>query len=177
MALIAPAEVCETLPGWLPCANVSDATSQSRSDAQQAAEREVRARLSADLGAELTARRVDFEDGAYVHVDGVSPNESVLVEVFAHQGPLKVGQRHKIQGDVLKLATLGKTRPGSRLIIAFCDHETAAAVTVWLAYAMTAWAIERRVVELPQQVRAGLRAAQQQQRMVNPILGQGGDAT
>lgn len=105
-----------------------------------------------------------------MNVDGVGPNESVLVEVFAHQGTLKSGQRRKIQGDVLKLATLAKTRPDSRLIMTFCNHETEAAVTGWLAHAMAMWGIERRVVELPETVCAELRAAQKRQRMVNQAL-------
>lgn len=155
-------------------ASVIDVTHQSRSDAQQAAEQGARALLSAELGVELVPRRVDLEDGAYVMVDGVDAGESVLVEIFAHQGPLKGGQRHKIQGDLLKLATLGKTRPDSRLIVAFCDHETEAAVTGWLAHAMTVWGIERRVVSLPDEVRVGLREAQERQRMVNPTLDGGG---
>ena len=46
------------------------------------------------------------------------------MEIFAHVGPLKRGQRKKIQGDVLKLATLAKTHPASRLILAFADQET-----------------------------------------------------
>ena len=145
-------------------------TSQSRSDAQQAAEHEVRAVLSDELGIELLPRRVNLEDGAYVNVNGVGPNESVLVEIFVHVGPLKGGQRHKIQGDVLKLATLAKTHPASRLILAFADHEAADAVRGWLAYATSVWGIERRVAALPEKVRAGLIAAQERQRMVNPNL-------
>jgi hypothetical protein len=149
------------------------ATEQSRSEAQGVAEQEAIGLLSAELGVELTPRQVIMGDGAYVEVDGVGPQESVLVEVFAHQGPLKGGQRHKIQGDVLKLATLGKTRPDSRLIVAFCDHEAEARVTGWLAYAMSVWGIERHVVDLPEGVCSGLRAAQERQRMVNPAIDNG----
>ena len=36
----------------------------------------------------------------------MSDDESVLVEVFAHQGQLKGGRRHKIAADALKLITL-----------------------------------------------------------------------
>jgi hypothetical protein len=38
--------------------------------------------------------------GASVDVDGVAEDGSVLVEVFAHQGPLKGGRRHKIATDI-----------------------------------------------------------------------------
>lgn len=48
-------------------------------------------------------------------VDGVSAEPPVFVEVFAHQGPLKGGQRHKIAGDVLKLSVSKQQRIATRL--------------------------------------------------------------
>jgi hypothetical protein len=92
----------------------------------------------------------------------------VPAEIFVHQGPLKGGQRHKIQGDMLKLITVAKTQPESTPIIAFCDQEAANGVTGWLAHALEAWGVERRIVELPPEVCSGLVAAQQRQKMVNP---------
>jgi len=108
---------------------------------------------------------MSLKEGARVQVDGVAPDESVLVEVFAHHGPLKGGQRHKVANDALKLATLGKTRPDSRLIIAFGDAEAAKDVRgkSWLSEALRAWNVEVVVVDLDEGVRAGLRAAQVQQ--------------
>jgi hypothetical protein len=121
-------------------------------------------------GVKLTARRLRLGDGAYVVVDGVAPDESVLVEVFAHLGRLKGGQRHKVQGDALKLITLARSRPASKLIIAFCDQEAADCVRggSWLAEALRAWGVEVRVAELEDDVRRGLRDAQERQVMVNP---------
>ncbi len=147
-----------------------DNTQQSRSDAQKEAEILIRKRLSKKLGVALTPQRLwlDGPGGAYVDVDGVGPNESVLVEIFAHQGRLKGGQRHKVTGDALKLITLARTRPASKLIIALCDQAAADGLVGWLAEALDVWGIDRQVVKLPDDVCDGLKAAQLRQNMVNP---------
>lgn len=114
--------------------------------------------------------------GARVDVDGVSEDELVLVEVFAHQGQLKGGQRHKIAGDALKLITLARGRqPTPKLILAFAEEQIAtwAAGKSWLATALAVWGIDVIVVELDEGVRAGLREAQARQVMVNPTPGTG----
>jgi len=102
--------------------------------------------------------------------DRVAPDESVLVEIFAHQGRLKGAQFHKVARDALKLITLGRSRPESRLIIAFGDTDAAACVSAssWLAEALRTWRIEVFVANLDADVRSGLRAAQARQIMVNP---------
>jgi hypothetical protein len=41
----------------------------------------------------------------------VAADESILVEVYAHQGRLTGAQFHKVARDALKLATLGRSRP------------------------------------------------------------------
>jgi hypothetical protein len=63
-----------------------------------------------------------------------------------------------------------KGRDGARRIIAFGDPEAAACVTgkSWLAEALTTWEVEVLVVELDEEDRAGLRAAQARQVMANP---------
>jgi hypothetical protein len=45
--------------------------------------------VGARLSVTLTPQRLYLLGGASVDVDGVSPDESVLVEVFAHQGAFK----------------------------------------------------------------------------------------
>jgi hypothetical protein len=106
-----------------------------------------------------------------VDVDGVATDESVLVEVFAHQGQLKGGQRHKIAGDALKLITIAHEKePPPRLVLAFADPQIATffAGRGWLAAAVNAWRIEVIVAELDDAVREGIRGAQARQLMVNP---------
>jgi hypothetical protein len=94
------------------------------------------------------------------------------VEIFAHQGRLKGAQFHKVARDALKLITLGRSRSGSKLVIAFGDADAAACVTAksWLAEALRTWEIDVFVVSLTDEVRAGLRSAQARQIMVNPNI-------
>jgi hypothetical protein len=143
---------------------------QSDSHEQRTAEPLILAGVSKTIGVELAPRSLRLDRGARVDVDGVAADESVLVEVFAHQGRLKGAQFHKVARDALKLITLGRSRAGCRLVIAFGDPEAATCVTgaSWLAEALSSWEIEVLIVDLDDAVRAGLRDAQVRQVMVNP---------
>jgi hypothetical protein len=135
------------------------------------AEPVILAGVSAVLGVELAAQTLQLEHGARVDVDGVAPDQSVLVEIYAHQGRLKGGQVHKVARDALKLITIARGLPvAPKLVIAFGDADAAACVTArsWLSEALRSWSIEVLVVELRDDLRAGLRAAQVRQVMVNP---------
>jgi hypothetical protein len=143
---------------------------QSDSSEQRAAEDLIRAKVAAFLGKDLQPRTMALESGARVQVDAASDDESVFVEIFARQGALKGGQRHKVATDALKLITIGRSRPGADLVIAFADEQAAAYATkgTWMAEALTSWGVRVVVVELDEGARAGLRAAQVRQQMVNP---------
>lgn len=143
---------------------------QSDSLEQRTAEPLILAGVAKMVGVELTPRSLRLDGGARVDIDGVAPDESVFVEIFAHQGRLKGAQFHKVARDALKLITLARSRAGSKLIIAFGDPDAAACVTgaSWLAEALCSWGIEVLVVGLDDAVRAGLRDAQLRQVMVNP---------
>ena len=148
----------------LPVAHASDSLEQ------RTAEPLILAGLSKLVGVELAPRSLRLDGGARVDVDGAAADESVLVEIFAHQGRLKGAQFHKVARDALKLITLRRSRPSVRLIIAFGDPDAAGCVTgaSWLAEALSAWEVEVLVVDLDDAVRAGLREAQVRQLMVNP---------
>ena len=97
----------------------------------------------------------------------------MLVEVFAHQGPLKGGQRHKIATDTLKLITIAREMtPRPRLVLAFAEPKLAewAAGGSWLAAALISWEVEVIVVKLDERVRAEIAAAQRRQLMVAPTI-------
>jgi len=151
----------------------------SDSHEQRSAEALILQAVSASVGVELAPRSLRLDGGARADVDGAAPDESVLVEVFAHQGRLKGAQSHKVARDALKLITLGRTRPGSKLIIAFGDSDAAACVNAksWLAQALRTWEVEVLAVDLDAVVRAGLRSAQARQVMVNLSLPAAPDAT
>jgi hypothetical protein len=142
---------------------------QSDSLEQRTAEPLILDGVSKMIGVELAPRSLRLDGGARIDVDGVSPDESVFVEIFAHQGRLKGGQFHKVARDALKLITLGHSRAASKLIIAFGDQDAAACVTgaSWLAEALSSWGIEVLVVGLDDAVRAGIRDAQVRQVMIN----------
>jgi hypothetical protein len=146
---------------------------QSDSLEQRTAEPLILAGVTKIVGVELAPQSLRLDGGARVDVDGVAPDESVFVEVFAHQGRLKGAQFHKVARDALKLITLGRSRAESKLIIAFGDPDAAACVTgaSWLSEALSSWEIEVLIVDLDDAVRAGLRDAQVRQVMANPSPG------
>lgn len=145
----------------------------SSSHEQREAEALILEAIGERLQTPVAPKRVNLPGGSYVDVDGVSEEPPVFVEVYAHQGLLKGGQRHKIAGDVLKLVTLGKAHPPARLVLAFADDVTARQVRNkgWLAEAVVTWGIEVEVLRLPAEVLDGLRAAQLRQVMTNPTGG------
>lgn len=127
----------------------SAAAHPSSSDAQLAAEPVMIAAVAGAIGVPLAKKRLSLGE-ALCEVDGVSDDEQVLVEAFAHQGKLKGGQFKKVSEDALKLITLARTREGTRLILAFADEQAAASFSGggWKAEALRLWNIAIVVVEL-----------------------------
>jgi hypothetical protein len=135
---------------------------------QRHAERVMLALLSERLGVVLKPRRIALDDGIRVEVDGADDELAVLVEAWAHHGPPKAAQKHKVLADVLKLLHLAATRPvAPRLVLCLCDPEAARHFTSarsWAAaHALRNFAIEVTVVELPADVKAAVLSAQQRQ--------------
>ncbi|MDQ3933604.1 MAG: hypothetical protein M3340_03120 [Actinomycetota bacterium] len=143
---------------------------QSDSPEQRAAEEAIREGVAAHLGKALHPATLSLVGGAAVRVDGAAPDKSVFVEIYARQGALKSGQRHKVATDALKLITLARSYPEAELVMAFADEQAAAFATrgTWMAEALAAWGVRVLVVELDEQMREGIRTAQVRQQMVNP---------
>jgi hypothetical protein len=148
----------------------ANAAKQSSSHVQQAAEDAARAQLSKELGLPLEPGEVRLAGGATVRVDATAIDGSVFAEIFARQGSLKTGQRHKIATDALKLLTIGRSRPDARLIIAMCDETAHAGILGWLRESLETAGIEMRVVPLPADLRASIVNAQRKQKMINPAV-------
>lgn len=143
---------------------------QSDSAEQRQAEVVILAALTAQLGVVFEKKRLDLPGGSRVEIDGVADDESVLVEVFAHQGPLKGAQIHKVARDALKLITVARSRtPAPRLILVLGDDEAYKSVTgkSWLSEALKMWGIEPFTAELDEVARAAVLAAQARQVMIN----------
>jgi len=123
------------------------------------------AALSEQLGVELAPRRVEFDDGVRVELDAASDDLSVLVEVWAHQGAAKSGQRNKVLTDAFKLAFVGRELGGTRRLILLLSDDQAARKFRggWPAAALRQSGIEIVVVELDDETRDRVRAAQARQ--------------
>ena len=77
---------------------------------QRDAERVMLDLLSQQLGSVPNPARLTVPSGERVEVDGADADLSVLVECWAHQGPPKSAQRHKVLADPRAVAIA--PRPG-----------------------------------------------------------------
>jgi hypothetical protein len=55
--------------------------------------------LGAQLGLELNPATITVPSGERVEVDGADASRTILAECWAHQGPPKSAQRHKVLAD------------------------------------------------------------------------------
>jgi hypothetical protein len=141
-------------------------THHSDSSVQQAAEDAIRSAAARVMGVDLQPGVLKFSTGAAVRVNGMTRDESVLVEAVARQGKLKGSQQRKVALDAFKLITLARDRPGTRLALVFADDEAAAFALGkgWVADALRIWNVEVLVVRLDDALRARIREAQRDQR-------------
>lgn len=141
----------------------------SDSAVQRRAEEVIRALLVQRLGVDLAPATIKLAAGAPVQVDAASPDRRVLAEIFARQGALKGGQQKKVAIDTLKLLTVRREHPDTKLVIAFADTAAAAYATGggWLAQALRTWDVDIEIVDIPQNLRDEILAAQAGQKMVN----------
>ncbi|RSD16295.1 hypothetical protein [Amycolatopsis eburnea] len=134
---------------------------------QRAAEALMIASVARELGLKLTPRPIATQGGVRVEIDGVDDACTVLVEAWAHQGPPKSAQRHKVLADAFKLSWFASTLPvRPRLILCFSDEAAAKPFRsgrAWAAAALRDQRIEVFVAELPEQVRADILEAQRRQ--------------
>lgn len=94
---------------------------------QRDAERVMLDLLGEQLARELNPTKLAVPSGERVEVDGVDEDRSILVEGWAHQGPPKSAQRHKVLADAFKLTWLSTTMyPKPRLILGLSDPLAAA---------------------------------------------------
>ena len=132
---------------------------------QRTAEAAIIAGVSALVGVPLAPARIPI-DGARVEVDGANPDNTVLVEAYARIGALKGAQPRKLASDAFKLAWAGQKLNATRLIIAVAGvdaenylHRPGA----WLTAAVRDAGIEVIRIDLDDEMRASLVAAQSRQ--------------
>jgi hypothetical protein len=141
----------------------------SDSSVQRRAEEVIRGLLAERLRVDLAPRTIKLPDGAPVQVDAASPDGRVLAEIFARQGALKGGQQKKVAIDTLKLITVRCHHPNTWLVLCFADEAAAAYATGggWLAQALRTWDVTVETIDIPQDLRDEILAAQKGQKMVN----------
>lgn len=138
------------------------------SQEQQDAERVMLDLLGGTLGLTLEPATITIPSGARVEIDGADMDRTVLVECWAHQGPPKSAQRHKVLADAFKLTWISHTiYPRPRLILCLSDPAAAApflpSAKSWAAQALHDLDIGIRLVTLPDAIRQRLRQAQERQ--------------
>lgn len=139
----------------------------SDSSAQIVAEAAILDLLGESIGVPLSQNAKVAIGSSEVQPDGMAADGSVVVEVFAHIGKLRGGQRHKVSTDALKLLAIRESRPNARLILVFADEEAAASVSGWKAETLKANGVEIHTVDLDPAERTMIETAQAQQKMVN----------
>ncbi|MFY1635590.1 hypothetical protein ACN27F_20335 [Solwaraspora sp. WMMB335] len=162
-----------TLPSVLPSPaagvrRVEDHLPPGNSAEQRHAERVMLDLLGRDLALRLEPAKIAVPSGVRVEVDGCDSGRTVLVECWAHQGPPKSAQRHKVLADALKLTWIASTMyPQPRLVLCMSDPAAARpflpTARSWAAQALLDLAITVHVVEIPDDVRKKVRAAQERQ--------------
>ncbi len=135
---------------------------------QREAERVMLDLLGQRIGRPLEPARITLTSGTRVEIDGADEERSVLVECWAHQGPPKGGQRHKVLADALKLTWIASTLyPRPELVLCMSDPLASAPFqptsTSWAARALQDLGIQIELIELPVETRIAVTAAQARQ--------------
>jgi hypothetical protein len=142
----------------------------SNSAVQQDAETELLHILGRKLGCDLEPHNIKLNKKSSIQIDGFSTIGRVLCEVYAHIGALRGGQPDKIAADILKL-NLAAGRKGGRWrkILLFADESACKQLRglSWLSEACKDSQIEIEVLEISQEIREKIAAAQRRQKMVN----------
>jgi hypothetical protein len=135
---------------------------------QRDAERVMLDLLGRKIGSILEPATLTVPSGARVEVDGADADRTVLVECWAHQGTPKAAQRHKVLADAFKLTWIASTiYPRPRLILCLSDPAAAApfvqGARSWAAQALQDLGVAIQLVELPDELRQRVLAAQERQ--------------
>lgn len=151
-----------------PAATANGAVPAGDSAEQRGAERVMLDLLGTQLGLELNPATITVPSGERVEVDGIDASRTVLTECWAHQGPPKSAQKHKVLADAFKLAWIATTLyPRPQLILCLSDPLAAApflpGARSWASRALQDHHITVSVVTLPDDLRQRLLQAQHRQ--------------
>lgn len=136
------------------------------SQEQRDAEAVMVAALAQRLGVELRPRALTLPDGERIELDAASDDLTVLCEAWAHQGAAKSAQKHKLLADAFKLTLAARVVGGNpRLFLLLSDEQACKHLRgrSWANAALREFGIELQVVELSDDIRSRIRAAQDRQ--------------
>lgn len=111
----------------------------SDSSAQRDAEPLIIAAVAKYFAVESEPTRIELGDRVQVQVDGATADRSILVEAFAHVGPVLSGQARKLTSDAFKLVWVGRRVGAKRLVIVVVDLDAQAFLLrprAWLTAAL-----------------------------------------
>ena len=122
--------------------------------------------LSRHLGVTLTKKRFSLDEGGWIELDGFCESPLVLCEAFAHIGPPKGGQKHKVMADAFKLLFVNALVKGDgKRILLFADREAAARFQgkSWMAQCLNKHNIIVEIIEPSLERKTELLKAQKRQ--------------
>lgn len=122
--------------------------------------------LGSELGCELKPTPIKLANGSRVEVDAYCSQPLIICEAWAHQGRPKSAQKYKIMNDAMKLLAIRRViGENARAILLFADDEAASHFRrkTWQSAALAESRIEVIVANLPDELRAHIRAAQTRQ--------------
>lgn len=148
-------------------------TSKSKSDEQQEAETTIGKRVEAEFPCALKRNeRVFLTDEVCIVPDLYSEKDRIVGEIFAHIGNLKVGQKHKISQDILKMLLLEKMKGVKyRKIIFILDDKIEEYLKgkSFIAESIRQFGIEIRKINVSDTDYKKIINAQKRQVMINRI--------
>ena len=146
-------------------------TTRSNSEEQRSIESYVIQEIERILGCPLERNvSVQLADNIYINPDFYSNDQTIVGEIYAHVGTLKVGQQRKISQDILKLLLLDKSKDVSyRKIITVVDDavEKYLRGKSFIAESIRQFGIEIIRINLPDELYSTIQNAQSRQNLIN----------
>ena len=146
-------------------------TTRSNSEEQRSIENYVIREIERILGFPLERNvSVQLADNIYINPDFYSNDQTIVGEIYAHVGALKVGQKRKISQDILKLLLLDKSKDVSyRKIITVVDDtvEKYLKGKSFIAESIRQFGIEIIRINLSDELYCTIQNAQSRQNLIN----------
>lgn len=146
-------------------------TSKSNSIEQKNAESFMASIVEEWLGCSVERNvKVYLGDGIHIEPDLYSEKNKIICEIYAHIGALKVGQKHKISQDILKMLLLEKSKGTEyKKVIVVADKKVEDYLNgkSFIAESVKQFGIKIKRINLSKEMCDSISSAQERQRMKN----------